>query len=97
MFFTQDGNQLSGRAVVNHLTVEGELTLVEETVEGEVSQEGGVFMRATSAGMVRGDSDVFLLDSWVGEFVDENTIVGTSEDEEGTVGAFTMTRSDVYS
>lgn len=90
-----DGNQVVGTIHVAE-QIEGEETfIVRQDIKGHIHGRT-IRLEGTAYEIPFYTEEIeYQLDSWQGTILSEDKIVGKSEDEEGTIGSFQMTREPI--
>lgn len=89
LYIVQSGNELSGIMVSHDLLDSGSEMITQQMISGAI--EGtDVFMHGTSARVLKGESNDYVLDRWAGIIESPDQISGISEDLAGTKGQFLM-------
>ncbi len=92
LFIVQNGDGLTGKIIFSDIPDTAPPFVIRENLEGRL-QERKVRLKGIDMDII--DSETLFdyeLDSWFGILVDENTISGLSEDEQGVEGYFTFKR-----
>lgn len=94
LMLKQEGALLSGRIIFTDCSGPDDEFMIQEFLTGEI--EGlKVRIKAVEADVIHSDSPVnYELDSWFGILVDEDTIKGVSQDEQGIEGSFVFERME---
>ena len=94
LILTQEGKHLSGTLSHLETPIEGILYRIEQKMEGVYDNEDKSFiLKASSFTVLEAEEEIlYELDSFVAQVMNEDLIVGTSEDEQGVLGVFSFKR-----
>jgi hypothetical protein len=94
LVLTQEGNVLSGTLRHTESPLEGNPYRIEQTMEGVYDDKDKSFiLKATTFTVLEAAEEIlYELDSFVAQVMNEDLIVGTSEDEQGVLGVFSFKR-----
>lgn len=88
LVLTQEGDRLSGRIIFTDKVENEEGYMIQEFLTGEI-QGLKVRLEAQEFDIIHAEHEItYELDSWFGILVDERTIKGISQDEQGVEGTF---------
>jgi hypothetical protein len=95
LVLTQEGKLLSGTLSHTETPLEGNPYSIEQTMEGVYDNEDKSFiLKASSFTILEAEEEIlYELDSFVAQVMNEDLIVGTSEDEQGVLGVFSFKRT----
>jgi hypothetical protein len=92
LFLSQEGEQLSGKIIFTDHPDDGEASMIQEIVAGTLDQRK-VRIDALEFDVIHSEHALnYELDRWFGVWVDEDTIIGMSVDEQGVEGHFVLKR-----
>ncbi|WP_251622160.1 hypothetical protein [Odoribacter lunatus] len=95
LFLTQNEGHLSGKIVFTDNVADNDKYMIQEFVEGKL-EDMKVRLDAYEFDIIHSEHDIrYELDRWFGVLVDEKTIKGISEDEQGIGGVFLFEKLDV--
>ncbi len=84
----QDGEKLSGRIIFMDKTENGNVSMIQEFLEGEVDGRK-MWLEAREFDVIHSDFNMeYELDSWFGVLVEPSVIKGVSIDGQGVEGYF---------
>lgn len=88
------GKKLSGTLIHLETPLEGSSFKVEQQFEGTFNKEdNSIILKATSSKIIQSEEEIiYEFDSFEAQVMNEDLIVGTSEDEQGILGVFTFKR-----
>jgi hypothetical protein len=86
-----DEYNIKGKVVISDIMDGGIRFKVEENVIGKV-KGSHITLKGVDYKILEGQVAKYSLDKWIGEFRDENTVVGTSLDENLVAGRFTFVK-----
>ena len=94
LVLTQEGNVLSGTLRHTETPIEGDSYIIEQKMEGVYDNEDKSFtLKASTFTVLEAKDDIlYELDSFVAQVMNEDLIVGTSEDKQGVLGVFSFKR-----
>lgn len=89
-----EGKLLSGTLRHTETPLEGNPYSIEQTMEGVYDNDDKSFiLKATTFTVLEAEEEIiYELDSFVAQEINEDLIVGTSEDEQGISGVFSFKR-----
>lgn len=94
LVLTQEGEQLSGRIIFTDRMDDEEEYMIQEFVRGWV-RDRKVKLEAYEYDIIHSEHEVvYELDCWFGILLDEWTIKGISEDDQGVEGYFVFERME---
>ena len=94
LVLTQEGEQLSGRNIFTDRMDDEEEYMIQEFVRGWV-RDRKVKLEAYEYDIIHSEHEVvYELDCWFGILLDEGTIKGISEDDQGVEGYFVFERME---
>ncbi|MCM1031444.1 MAG: hypothetical protein NC410_08420 [Oscillibacter sp.] len=94
LVLTQEGEQLSGRIIFTDRMDDEEEYMIQEFVRGWV-RDRKVKLEAYEYDIIHSEHEVvYELDCWFGILLDEGTIKGISEDDQGVEGYFVFERME---
>ena len=94
LVLTQEGEQLSGRIIFTDRMDDEEEYMIQEFVRGWV-RDRKVKLEAYEYDIIHSEHEVvYELDCWFGILLDEGTIKGISEDNQGVEGYFVFERME---
>ena len=87
----QAGKKVIGQIMIIDIMDDGTEQVIQQSVSGNI-QGIDFFLYGTAIKVIKGISDDYFLDEWEGVILNNNEIVGSSEDKAGTTGEFIMLR-----
>lgn len=94
LVLTQEGEELSGRIIFTDKMEDEEGYMIQEFVKGWV-RDRKVKLEAYEYDIVHAEHEVvYELDAWFGILVDDATIKGISEDDQGIEGYFVFEKME---
>lgn len=94
LVLTQEGEQLAGRIIFTDRMDDEEEYMIQEFVRGWV-RDRKVKLEAYEYDIIHSEHEVvYELDCWFGILLDEGTIKGISEDDQGVEGYFVFERME---
>jgi hypothetical protein len=95
LVLTQEGKLLSGVLTHSETPIEGIPYRIEQKMEGVYdNQDKSFIIKASTFTILEAEEEIlYELDSFVAQVMNEDLIVGTSEDEQGVLGVFSFKRT----
>jgi len=88
LVLVQEGKRLSGRIIFTDRTEDKDVYMIQEFLSGDI-EDHKVKLKATEFDVIHSEHKInYELDSWFGILVDDTTIKGISQDEQGIEGNF---------
>ena len=94
LYLRQCGEKLSGRLVFTDYVEEEEPYMIQEFLEGEISDRR-IYLEAIEYDIIYSETPIsYELDHWVGVLIEDTHIKGASMDEQGIPGNFEFIKID---
>tara|TARA_B110000438_G_scaffold265193_1_gene278341 strand:- start:669 stop:1019 length:351 start_codon:yes stop_codon:yes gene_type:complete len=94
LVLNHEGKLLSGVLIHSETPIEGTPYRIEQIIDGVYDNEDkSLFLKANFFTILEADEEIlYELDSFVAQIINEDLIVGTSDDEQGVLGVFSFKR-----